>query len=68
MDNTEKIHEQRLRRTAERRGYRLNRSKRRDPRAYDFGKYYVTDAFTKYLLTSEQGITLDEVDGWFSQP
>lgn len=54
-----KTKEQRLRRMAQRRGYRLNRSKRRDPRAYDYGKYYLTDAFSGALLTDDHGVTLE---------
>ena len=67
MNNSESIREQRLRRMAERQGYRLNRSKRRDPRAYDHGKYFVTDIFTNVLQTDERGMTLDQVEDWLDQ-
>jgi hypothetical protein len=33
----EKVHENRLRRAARRQGYSLHKSRRRDPRALDFG-------------------------------
>jgi hypothetical protein len=36
--------ETRLRRAAERRGYRLEKSRRRDPAAYDYGTYQLVYA------------------------
>lgn len=41
---TDKIRENRLRRMAARQGYQLNKSRRRDPRASDFGGYALKDA------------------------
>jgi hypothetical protein len=37
MENEEKVRENRLRRAAERQGYKLVKSRRRDPRAKDYG-------------------------------
>jgi hypothetical protein len=42
-DHAEKIRENRLRRTAERQGLVLRKSRRRDPRARDYGVYWVAD-------------------------
>lgn len=39
MDLGAKVYENRLRRVAARQGLVLQRSRRRDPRAVDFGKY-----------------------------
>ena len=39
MDNAEKARENRLRDWAKRQGYELHRSRRRDPRAKDYGTY-----------------------------
>lgn len=39
MENAEKVRENRLRRWAEDQGYRLEKSRRRDPRAKDYGTY-----------------------------
>ena len=39
----EKVRENRLRRMAVRRGLLLNKARRRDPRAYDFGGYMLVD-------------------------
>jgi hypothetical protein len=46
----EKIRENRLRRVAERRGYRLLKSRRRDPQALDFGGYMLVDAQTQLVV------------------
>jgi hypothetical protein len=62
-----KARENRLRRTAERRGLRLVKSRRRDPRALDYGSWYITDASTSGLLTSEHGIDLDQVEAWLNE-
>lgn len=37
MDQDEKVRENKIRRMAERQGYRLVKSRRRDPRATDYG-------------------------------
>jgi hypothetical protein len=39
MENEEKVRENRLRRWAEGQGYKLQKSRRRDPRAKDYGTY-----------------------------
>jgi hypothetical protein len=40
----EKVRENRLRRMAERQGLELRKSRRRDPRAKDYGRWYIVDA------------------------
>ena len=44
MENDEKVRENRLRRWAEGQGYKLEKSRRRDPRANDYGTYRLTPA------------------------
>jgi hypothetical protein len=39
----EKVRENRLRRMAERQGLELRKSRRRDPRAMDYGRWYIVD-------------------------
>jgi hypothetical protein len=46
QDDTDKVRENRLRRMAGRQGLRLMKSRRRDPRALDFGGYWLVDAHT----------------------
>ena len=60
-----KVRENRLRRAAGRQGLRLVKSRRRDPRAYDYGRYWLQGE-NRALLTSEYGVTLDEVEKFLS--
>jgi hypothetical protein len=66
-DTTEKVRENRLRRMAERQGLRLMKTRRRDPRAYDFGTYMLIDARTDGIVAAGShetgyGLTLDEIE------
>jgi hypothetical protein len=58
----EKIRENRLRRAARRQGLKLTKSRRRDPRALDYGRYWLTDIYTNRDLVDINGYTLDEVE------
>ena len=74
--NTEKVRENRLRRMAERQGLMLVKSRRRDQRATDFGKFVlVGDSKGNRLgrrggqaaisdFASGGGMTLDEVEAY----
>jgi len=65
MDNFEKTRENRARRAAERRGLRLERSRRRDPQAIGYGRYQLIDVATN-TVTSLGGVggwlTLDQAE------
>ena len=57
-----KVVENRLRAAAARQGLRLVKSRRRDPRAIDFGTYWLLDVSTNGLVASDQfGLGLDDV-------
>jgi hypothetical protein len=60
------VKENRIRRKAARRGYKLEKSKRRDPLAVDFGLYHLTSAETGGKVavpaSSAHGATADEVE------
>ena len=43
MTDDEKVRENRLRRAAARQGLRLEKSRRRDERALDYGRYWLVD-------------------------
>jgi hypothetical protein len=62
----QKIRENRLRRMAERQGLRLEKSRRRDKRAYDYGTYQLIDPYTNALVASGNqhgyGLSLDEIE------
>jgi hypothetical protein len=57
-----KIYENRLRRVADRRGYRLEKSRRRDERAITFGLYRLVDLLTGDIVGA--GL-LDRAPGGF---
>jgi hypothetical protein len=62
----DKVRENRLRRMAERQGFRLVKSRRRDPRAVDYGTYRVETAdsieATGFDSPMGWGLTLDETE------
>jgi hypothetical protein len=66
----EKVRENRLRRMAERRGLRLVKSRRRDPRAIDYGLYTLVSDRTNTTVagtertTGRPEFTLDDVEAW----
>jgi hypothetical protein len=67
MDTSTKVRENRLRRMAERQGYRLIKSGRRDPRALGYGKYRVETIESAleapgFESPGNWGLTLDEVE------
>ena len=60
------VRENRLRRAAHRQGLRLERSRRRDPHALDFGTYRLLNSRTAAVVAvgseSGYGLTLDQVE------
>ncbi len=72
MDTSEKVRENRLRRMANRQGYRLVKSRSRDPYALDYGLYALYDVSTGFAVTEAlvNGKTcswgLDEVEDWLT--
>jgi hypothetical protein len=66
-----KTRETRLRRQAERRGLRLQKSPRRDTRAWDFGTYQLVDAREGWVVAEQMpgqgfGMSLDDVEEWLN--
>jgi hypothetical protein len=70
----EKVRENRLRRMAERQGLRLEKSRRRDPRALDYGSYALFDLETGDAKAGavagerlpRQRFTLDDVEAYLT--
>lgn len=67
MDTSTKVRENRIRRTVERRGYRLVKNRRRDPMAIGYGMYRVETVAGAEAPGFEStptgiGMTLDEVE------
>ena len=54
----------RLRRTLDRRGYKLKKSKRRDPLAKDYGRYWIEDSVGEIIAGGESGFTLEQAAAW----
>jgi hypothetical protein len=59
----EKTREIRIRRTLDRRGYTLSKSRRRDPHALDYGRYTISDG-TGTAVFETTG--LDGVETWIA--
>lgn len=72
-ETAEKIRENRLRAAAERQGYRLVKSRRRDPRALDYGMYAIFNPHTNTIeagcdsLRSGFHMNLDDVENWLAR-
>jgi hypothetical protein len=65
----EKVREDRLRRAAKRQGLRLIKSRTRDPRALDYGGYWLMDdAQQRAYGPIPSGMTLDEVERFLDLP
>jgi hypothetical protein len=63
MDNDEKIRENRLRRMAARQGYKILKSRRRDPLATDYDTYRLNRG-----AVTTGPMTLDQVETWLISP
>ena len=59
MEDT-KVNRNRLRRVAHRQGLNLSRSGSRDPRALDYGRYWLYDQEGAVVLGGTHGATLDQ--------
>jgi hypothetical protein len=67
VDGVDKVRENRLRRMAARQGLELRKSRRRDPRALDYGRYWLVIASINGLaLGGEWGVSLDEVEDYLT--
>lgn len=73
MATENKIRENRLRATAKRQGLVLHRSPRRDPRALDYGLYWlfldnpnISALGSTDPVTPRAGVTLDEIERYLT--
>jgi hypothetical protein len=67
----DRTREQRLRRMAERQGYKLSKSGRRDPRAIDYDRWCIVDPQTNAIVagtgsTGRPNMRLDDVEAWLT--
>jgi hypothetical protein len=63
-----KVRENRLRRMADRQGYKLMKSPRRDPRALDYDCWQIIDTTDRGRPPAGDGFTmsLDDIEGWLA--
>jgi hypothetical protein len=71
VSSVNKTRETRLRRAADRQGLRLERSRRRDPRAIDYDRYWLLDLATGDVMAGASPIgrpawDLDQVETWLT--
>jgi hypothetical protein len=69
MADAEKVRENRLRRMADRQGLRLVKSRRRDPRASDYGTYVLVDQnnVIEYgAWTGRFAASLDDIEAYLT--
>ena len=69
----QKVQENRVRRLAERQGLALQKSRRRDPQALDFGTFWLVNPELNAQIFpsgdgSAWGATLEELEEWLTQP
>jgi len=66
-----KVRENRVRRAAKRQGLELVKSRRRDPRALDYGGYMLVDASTRLVVYgygyNHFGPRLGDVEAWLTR-
>ena len=72
MSDGTKVRENRLRRAAERQGLQLQRSRRRDRLAIDFGGYMLIDVIGNFVVAGGSprpfSMSLDQVETWLAIP
>jgi hypothetical protein len=70
IDAADKVRENRLRRAAVRQGLQLVKSRARDPRALDFGRFMIVDAHTGGVVAGELhsalALDLDQVEAYLN--
>ncbi len=67
----DKVRENRLRRMAKRQGLELQKSRRRDPKAYDFGGFMLVDVRTNSVAFGADplpfSLSIDDVEAYLSR-
>jgi hypothetical protein len=62
----ERTRENRLRRMAAMQGFALHKSRRRDSRAPDYGRWYLSNPNRNAVVL--ENVDLDEVEAWLNMP
>ena len=70
VEEEDKVRENKVRRMAQRQGLAVKKSRRRDPRALNYGTYWIVDPFKNTVVAGDTnngyGMGLDEVEAWLS--
>lgn len=70
-EQADKIRENRLRRMADRQGLKLLKSRSRDPRAIDYGRFMIADKFRNVAVAGElrspRALSLDDVEKYLTE-
>jgi hypothetical protein len=71
MTEVDKVRTNRLRRAAARQGLQLVKSRRRDPRALDYGGWMITELSTNTIVAGatprEYSMSLDDVEKYLTE-
>jgi hypothetical protein len=70
MTHAERVRENRARRAVERQGYILRKSRSRDPRAVDYGCYYIVNDRNTAVAGADLGrasMDLADVEAWLKE-
>lgn len=68
VGDADKIRENRVRRIAARRGYRLVKSRRRDPQAIDYGSFWLIRADMNLTVVGDMyGVSLDVIEAYLEE-
>jgi len=66
----QKARESKARRQLDRRGLRLEKTRRRHQDASDYGTYQIVDAYTNFLVLADRergyGLSLEDVEEWIA--
>lgn len=73
MDQDELVVLNRVRRVAERQGFRLESSRRKDPLAAEYRRYRLADAFTGEVVVGQGDrwaftMSIEEIEEWLRTP
>jgi hypothetical protein len=67
--NELKVRENLLRRVAERQGLKLHKSRRRDPRALDYGGYWLIEPTRNIAVAGgDRGVALEAIAEYLGEP
>lgn len=66
MSDEGKVRDNRLRRAAERQGLTVRKTRRRDPRALDYGRYWLQRG-EEVVLGGTEGVSVDDVEAYLNR-